>query len=91
MNPIRIGLQIIYASLKIIITNVSEIIYPDGSKNIRLAYRGISVHYYPDIIKTMHTIIKRIVNCLNSNSDNEVSAKLDDAGRKQNSESLAKL
>jgi hypothetical protein len=28
---------------------------------------------------------------LNSNSDNEVSAKLDDAGRKQNSESLAEL
>ena len=35
--------------VKLVTTIESEIIYPDGSKNIRLAYRGISVRDYPDI------------------------------------------
>jgi hypothetical protein len=35
--------------LKIVTINGSEIIYLDGGKNIRLAYRGISIRDYPDI------------------------------------------
>jgi hypothetical protein len=35
--------------LKLVTTTGSEIIYPDGSKNIRLAYVGILVRDYPDI------------------------------------------
>jgi hypothetical protein len=35
--------------LKLITKIGLEIIYLDGSKNLRLAYRGISVHDYPDI------------------------------------------
>jgi|GEM_PF-6430820 len=40
--------NIIY-ELKLVTTTGSEIIHPDGSKNSRLAYRGISVRDYPDI------------------------------------------